>query len=249
LKNFDSYFEYETVENNGPWFTASFTSPLSGEKFHSGSFHRILMNESEKTKFLMNQTINGRVYYQNRIDAEEAAVARALDCFVMRGTLNDMKNEASSLLHGEDYNQTVQCFEMVGSATMSESTSLHAQKIHSVDLIHGDVITRQSQKQSSSDPSLSNTVLNRSLILSDESWPKTSILNENNAMVASDDASTQLSSYGMNLMLPSSLISRLYLSRTLQLDQKTVDDSYENARGILQLFHVLFLKKNMRRWS
>jgi hypothetical protein len=217
------------MENNGPWFTASFTSPPSGEKFLSRSFHRILMNESEKTNFLMNQTINnGRVYYQSRIDAEEEAVARALDCFVMRVTLNDIKNGALSVLHGNDSNQTVQCVELVGSATMSESTSLHAQKIHSVDLIHGDVITRQSHKESSSDPSLSNTVLNSSLILYDESWPKTSILNENNAMVAGDDASTQLSSYGMNHMIPSSLISRLYvLSRTLPLDQKSVDDSYE----------------------
>jgi len=208
----DNCFEYEMLESSssssihvGPWYTATFISPLSDEKFNSGSLFRIIMNESDSDKYLVNQIIDGRVYYQNKFDAEEAAVARALDCFVMRGMLDDKKSLPSLLLDDIGSTQKGHSIDIAVDGmiyNMPKSTTMHTQTVDSTEPTTGST--------------LSNVDPHDSPSLSDESSLNSVGLNE----------STH--SYRMELMSPSILLSRLYLLiRGLPVKHEEVDNCYE----------------------
>ena len=101
--NLGDAFEAKMINLNGTdWFTATFTHPITKEKFPSGIGQEINVEKRDDASLYIPiyqtavKIVDGKVYYSGRKLAEHAAAARAIDCLTFREENAQQKLRKSS---------------------------------------------------------------------------------------------------------------------------------------------------------
>ena len=95
-KRFLFLFEHTShqIDDENIVWTATFTSPITGELFKAGKLRYV----NDDSIF----SIDGEIFYKEKGHAESAAVGRAVDCFLYRGGFLSEVNEASRITFPTD---------------------------------------------------------------------------------------------------------------------------------------------------
>mmetsp|Transcript_6262 Transcript_6262/g.11840 ORF Transcript_6262/g.11840 Transcript_6262/m.11840 type:complete len:243 (+) Transcript_6262:94-822(+) len=87
----DCFVSWHCGPDHERYFTCVFTCPSSGEKFTCGTFGNEAIKKTTEEKVKDGDDIVTVIWYRKKKDAENAAAARALDCFSYREGEGDMK--------------------------------------------------------------------------------------------------------------------------------------------------------------